>query len=211
MKKDWTKEKLEKDYIGKMKAVTIPVNISFEGRQKILDLSELEEILKNAKVITQDECYCRKTMGNCIEPMDGCISIDDVAIEDIEKRGNKKITVDEALVAMKRTHDAGLVHMGYIFGDKDKIEVICSCCTCCCHSLSAALRFGYSNHVFSSKVIAKQDTNKCKTCGLCVERCQFGAREMIDEKLVFHNKKCFGCGLCLKTCPEDAIEMVERN
>ena len=53
MKKDWTREELETDIIGKMKAVTIPVNISFKGKQKILDMSELGEILRNAKVISK--------------------------------------------------------------------------------------------------------------------------------------------------------------
>lgn len=211
MNKDWTREELEKDYIGKMKAVTIPVNISIKGKQKILDLTELEQILRNSKVLSQNECYCRKKVGNCVEPMDGCISIDDEAIDDIEKRGQERITVEKALESMKRTHDAGLVHMGYIFGEKEKIEIICSCCSCCCHSLSAANRFGYSNHVFSSKLIATHDTIKCKNCGLCEERCQFGARKIIKDKLIFYKDKCFGCGICLQTCKEGAIEMVERN
>ncbi|WP_455392386.1 ATP-binding protein [[Eubacterium] cellulosolvens] len=211
MAADWDKEELEKHYIGKMTAITIPVSISFSGEQKILDMSELEQIIRNAKVLSQDECDCRKRFGKCIEPMDGCIGIDDDAIECIEKHGEKRITADEALAALKRTHDAGLVHLGYIFKGKDKVERICSCCSCCCHSLSAAIRFGYSDHVFSSKFIAAQDFSKCDDCGLCVDRCQFKARELVDDKLEFHNEKCFGCGLCLETCPNDAISMVERE
>ena len=211
MKKDWTREELEKHYIGKMKAITIPVNVSFSGKQKILEMKELEGILRNAKVIAQGECYCRKKMGNCIEPMDGCLSIDDEAIDEVGRKKARRITVEEALSAMKRTHDEGLVHMDYIFEGRDEVGVICSCCSCCCHSLSAALRFGYSDHVFSSALVASHDPDKCDDCATCVDRCLFGAREVVADVLVFQKEKCFGCGLCLESCSEDAISMVERT
>lgn len=211
MTDDWSREELEKDYIGKMTAVTIPVNVSFSGKQKILEMGELEEILRNAEVIAQEECYCRLRMGNCIEPMDGCLSLDDEARIAIEKDGAKEIRVEEALAAMRRTFDAGLVHMAYTDEGKDIPNIICSCCSCCCHSLSAALRFGYSDHVFSSDFTASQDPEKCTGCGTCVDRCQFSARELIGGELIFHEDRCFGCGLCVPTCTEDAIVMEERN
>jgi Pyruvate/2-oxoacid:ferredoxin oxidoreductase delta subunit len=211
MTPDWSREELEKHYIGKMTAITIPVNISISGQQKILDMSELESLIKNAKVLSQDVCTCREKVGKCIEPMEGCIGIDDDAIDSIENHEGKQITADEALTALKRTYDAGLVHMAYVFEGKDNIERICSCCSCCCHSLSAAVRFGYSDHAFSSKFIATHDSLKCDDCGLCVDRCQFGARVMDDDKLKFQNDKCFGCGLCLETCPNEAIAMEERK
>lgn len=211
MKKDWTREELEKDYVGKMKAFTLPVNISFSGKQKILAMKELEELLRNADVIAQEDCYCRKKMENCIEPMDGCLSLDEEAIEIMEIENAKQISVDEALESMRRTHDAGFVHMAYIFEGKDKVGVICSCCSCCCHSLSASVRFGYEDHVFSSDFIATQDSEKCADCGICVNRCQFKAREMVDDELVYSQEKCFGCGVCLDTCPEGAIELVKRT
>ena len=92
MKKDWTREELEKSYVGRMQAVTIPVNITIEGKQRIVEMAELENILRDAEVITQSECYCREKMGNCIEPMDGCLSINDAAREDI-KAGAKQISL----------------------------------------------------------------------------------------------------------------------
>ena len=149
MTSDWSRETLEKHYISKMTATTIPVNIKITGQQRILDMSELENIIRNAKVLSQDVCTCREKYGKCIEPLDGCIGIDDDAIDSIENHDGKRITVDEALAALKRTYDAGLVHLAYVFEGKDKVERICSCCSCCCHSLSAAVRFGYSDHVFS--------------------------------------------------------------
>jgi Pyruvate/2-oxoacid:ferredoxin oxidoreductase delta subunit len=210
MVNEWTREELERNYINKMTAKTIPVNTSFSGEQKILEMKELEELIKSAKVLSQEECSCRKKMGNCIEPMDGCIGIDDDAVESIEKYGAKRITADEALESLKRTYNAGLVHLAYVFKGKDKVERICSCCSCCCHSLSATIRFGYSDHVFSSKYISSHDSEKCVNCGSCVDRCQFSARELVDDDLVYHMDKCFGCGLCIEGCSENAIRMIGR-
>jgi NAD-dependent dihydropyrimidine dehydrogenase PreA subunit len=209
--KDWTREELEEHTVGKMTAVTIPVNISMVGAQRILDTSELENILRSATVISQEECGCRKRVGSCIEPMDGCLGINDLAVELIEKGEAAQITVEDALEAMKRTYDAGFVHMAYTFEGKDEIEYICSCCTCCCHSLSAAIRFGYEDHVFSSKFVAVQDDDRCTSCGTCVDRCHFKARILGDDDLEYIQEKCFGCGLCIETCPEKAISMAERN
>jgi ferredoxin len=210
-KKDWTRKHLEEHYVNRMTAVTIPVNITISGKQKILDMSELEDIFRSAKLISQGECYCRKKMGNCIDPMDGCFCLDDEAVDDIENYGAREISVEEALAAMKRTHDAGLVHMAYVYEGKDKPEVICSCCRCCCHSLSAALRFGYSDHVIFSKMISHQDPELCNDCGLCTDRCQFQARYMQGDEFHYDSQKCAGCGLCLSECPTDAISMAQRE
>jgi Pyruvate/2-oxoacid:ferredoxin oxidoreductase delta subunit len=208
--KDWTKERLEKEYISKMKAVTIATDISLQGKQRILDQSEMEKILRNAVSIVQQECGCRKEFGKCIDPMYGCLTIDE-DVDDGVKRGGREVTVSEALASLKETYDAGLVHMAYIHYDDDKIHHICSCCTCCCHSLAAAVRFGYSDHVFYSSKIAKQDEELCTNCGTCVDRCHFHARNLVDDKLDFKEEMCGGCGVCLLTCPEEAIEMIDRD
>ena len=209
-KRDWTQEELEKHTVGKMTAVTIPVNISMSGKQAIVGFDELEKILSGARRISQAECECRRRVGGCIDPMDGCLGIDSLADEMIESGDAREITLHEALEAMKRTYDAGFVHMAYTFEGKDSIEYICSCCSCCCHSLGAALRFGYEDHVFSSKYLAVQDADRCEACGVCVDRCQFDARSIVDGELQYEQDMCFGCGLCIKTCPEEAIDFVGR-
>ncbi len=210
MDKDWTREHLEKHYIGKMKAITVSTDINISGKQRILDLSEMEKLLRGANKIAQQECYCRKKLGNCSLPLDGCIELDEDAENSI-KKGAKELTVEQALAALTKSYDAGLVHMAYVFSGKEKPTYICSCCRCCCHSLSAALRFGYSDHVFYSEKIANQNEDECTDCGECVGRCHFEARAMADDKLVYDPDKCGGCGLCLKDCPTGAISMVDRN
>jgi electron transport complex protein RnfB len=195
-----------------VKGVTIPVNFVIKGKHRVLDLSELERILRGAKLISQGECRCRKDKGEerCMEPLDGCFGLNEFAKEDIEEWGGKQITVEEALEAMRRTHDAGLVHMVYSFKGREDPEIICSCCSCCCDLLGAAAKIGFSDHIFESKYKSTHEAEKCRQCGTCENRCQFGARHIQDGILIFERDKCFGCGVCVTTCPESAIAMVER-
>ncbi|MFN4227852.1 MAG: 4Fe-4S binding protein, partial [Candidatus Ratteibacteria bacterium] len=51
---------------------------------------------------------------------------------------------------------------------------------------------------------------KCNLCKKCVEKCPFGAIEIIDNK-IFINEKCNICGLCIKICPEKALIKEEKE
>ena len=207
---DWTREELLKDYVGQMTPVTIPVNISIQGQQTVLDLSSVENILRRTEIITLEDCGCRVKWHKCNAPLDVCLSLDDEA-RDAMKRGARRISLAHALVVLKRSHEAGLVHLAYTFKGKEKPEVICSCCSCCCHSLSALVRFGIPDHVVASEYIASNNEETCDNCGTCVQRCQFHARQLVDDKLVFDQAKCFGCGLCVTTCPTKSIALVKRR
>ena len=207
---DWTLKELKRDYIGQMKAITIPINISIQGQQQVLDTSAAEKILKNAKLITLGDCGCRKKWKKCDAPLDVCLSIDEEP-QDALKRGAKQISVQKALKVLERSYKAGLVHLAYVFKGKEKPEYICSCCSCCCHSMSALVRFGVPDHVIASEYVASQNEETCKNCGTCVERCQFNARRFVNDKLHFTKEKCFGCGLCVSTCPTNSISLVKRK
>jgi len=54
-KKDWTKEELKREYIDTMTAITIPVNISIEGQQRIFGIAEAKKILKQARARAERE------------------------------------------------------------------------------------------------------------------------------------------------------------
>ena len=53
----------------------------------------------------------------------------------------------------------------------------------------------------------KIDTNKCDGCGICVEKCKFGALKMKNGKAEVDNLLCEGCGACEVLCPRKAIKM----
>lgn len=206
---DWTREELEED-IGKITAVTIPVNIHIQGQQRILDLSEMKKTLREANLISLGECGCRKKVKRCDAPIDVCIGLDNKAEELIEKGLAKRTSLKEALEALERSHAAGLVHITYTFEGKEKPEYVCSCCSCCCQAMSALVRFGIPEAVVASKYIALNNPETCINCGTCVERCRFEARHLENEKMIFNKAKCFGCGLCVSTCPTNSISLVKR-
>lgn len=213
-KKDWIKKELEKKYINRMTAVTIPVNIHIEGRQRILDLSEVKRILRDVKMIALGGCTCRTRLKKCDAPFDVCTSLDDVAEYMVKKGFAKKATLEQALEALERSHEAGLVQLAYVLKGVEKPHYICSCCSCCCHSTSALVRIGMPEaigHIVASEHIAVNSPETCTNCGTCVERCQFKARLLDNGKLVYNEAKCFGCGICVSTCPTNSISLVKRN
>ena len=213
---DWSDEEIE-DYDERIASgVTIPVNVSIEAEHRVLDLGRAEGLLRGASLIALLDCTCRKDLDNCDAPVDVCIFLDERAVRalrDEEERLNnpREAALEEALDALRRSHEAGLVHMVYTFEDYGEPNVICSCCSCCCHSLAGLIRFGIAKHVLTSNMIAENDSGLCSNCGTCVGRCQFGARSTVDGEMRFDNGQCFGCGLCVSTCPAAATKLVARD
>jgi len=140
-----------------------------------------------------------------------CLLLDAAADEQIEAGLGRAITKSEAIANLKRTSEAGLVHVAVATDDGKTPYGICSCCPCCCYSISSMKRFGFHDSIISSDMIASQDEELCNDCGICVDRCNFDARVMSGGKLIYKREKCFGCGLCLSYCPQNAIALVKRR
>jgi ferredoxin len=140
--------------------------------------------------------------------------MNEVAESHINMGWAKEITLDEALKVLEKTHEVGLIHMAYGHSEFFKpgvVNSVCSCCTCCCGPLSGILRFGLAPHILKGFSIEATNISACTSCGVCVERCQFGAREMVNGNLSINKDLCFGCGLCVSTCPTKAITLVEKQ
>lgn len=63
------------------------------------------------------------------------------------------------------------------------------------------------------------DTEKCKTCGICIETCpnklikystQTNRQGNITAEFEDKLNKCTGCALCATVCPEIAIKEVRK-
>ncbi len=61
---------------------------------------------------------------------------------------------------------------------------------------------------FKSGFVARKDEDLCTSCGICQEKCRFGA---IDENFRIDPLACEGCGVCAWFCPEKAITMEEKE
>jgi ferredoxin len=210
---DYTEEELRREADTLERAVTIPVNVEIKADHRVLDLGEVEKILRQANKIVLQDCGCRTGKGNCDAPVDVCLNIDPPH-DYLKKSTNnnpREVTLAEALRALERSHKAGLVHMAYTIRGDDHATLICSCCTCCCFTLNGLLRHDIATQVLTSKFIAEQDPEKCIACGKCANRCVFGARRIVKKKLEYDKSRCFGCGLCTSTCPTSAIALKPRT
>jgi len=211
---DWTVERLEtRTFQNYKEAVTVPVNVEIEAEHLVLNLENVKQILSKARTISVMDCSCRVKFGHCDAPVNTCIDINETAERNIRNGVAQEIALDEALDVLKKTHEAGLVHMALgqgEFYEPGVINSVCSCCSCCCSILSGILRFGLAPHLLKSQAISVTDASACTKCGDCVNRCQFGAREMVDGSLAFNPELCFGCSLCVSTCPTNAITLVDK-
>ncbi len=194
------------------RAIAIPVNTRVEGEHRVYDFSEMREILEQAERITVHDCGCKTEYGNCDAPKDVCLGLDVAADEPLEDElhGSRELDIENALEVLQRSHDSGLVHLAYVMMGEDKPGLVCSCCPCCCHTLGSLVRKGRHTEIMTSKYIAANDAELCKSCGKCVDRCVFQARQMDAGKLVYNQSMCFGCGLCVSTCSDGAIRLIPR-
>ena len=208
---DRTLEDFKDSYVKK--AITVPVNMKIEAEHRVLNMDNLKEIIGKARTISVLDCVCRAKFGHCDGPVNVCIDMNETAERNIARGDAREITMDEAMDILEKTHEAGLVPLALEQGEfyePGVINSICSCCSCCCTILSGIVRFGLAPHVLTSKAISVTDTSECTECGVCVDRCQFGAKEMVNGSLAFNPELCFGCGLCVSTCPTNAITLVDK-
>jgi ferredoxin len=220
---DWSLEELNESVKEVYsKGETIPINVKFQFEHRVLSFDDVKQYLIESSTISLLDCFCRTEKGNCDRPVQNCIALNGKAEnivaskDDLESwPGNlnpREVDVEEALLVLKQSHEAGLVHMAYT-QKKDKrpddVDYICSCCSCYCGPLSGVIRFGIAPWLTSYST-SVTDLSKCNSCGICEERCQFGAQEMVNGSLAFNPDLCFGCGLCVSTCPTNAIILVNK-
>ncbi len=206
----WDEADIRK-YVDELKGVTIPVDIHIEGRQKVLALDQMNRLLRKARRIAVGDCECRAKVKGCDAPLDVCLYLDDAAEEQVARGMGEMIDLKTALDTLRRSHEAGLVHVAYTESAGKDPCYICSCCACCCHSFTAMQRFGFSDAIVSSDKVAVQNEQLCDDCGLCVDRCHFKARTMKNGKLAYREDMCFGCGLCMSVCEDEAISLHDRH
>ena len=211
---DWPSENLEYISQNYKAGETIPVEVNIDTAQHVLNLDQVKRILRTAHTISLMDCYCRLTYGHCAAPVKVCLDLNHVAERHIAEFGAQKISFEDALQVLEQSHEAGLVHMAYGHGDLYEpgvVNSICSCCSCCCGIFSGVLRFGMFPHLLTSHSIAEINLSFCIDCGVCADRCQFGAWKISNGTLAFQPDLCFGCGLCASSCPTDAISLVEKH
>ncbi len=185
----------------------IPVNeaISTSGSQ-VMAYEEVANIVNDSQRIGLAECVCRKRAHkHCNHPIEVCLSFDMAADMMITRKIARKISKEKAFEILKISEEAGLVHC--VDNRQKGLEFICNCCSCACGAVRTVSHFGYKKAVTPSRYQAILDSETCTGCGTCLDKCQFNAMALEDDKAVIDQTSCWGCGNCAAICPEGAIIM----
>jgi Pyruvate/2-oxoacid:ferredoxin oxidoreductase delta subunit len=188
----------------------VPVSESFEAKQWVLPSAQVEAILEGARSVALQKCMCRVHYSRCQKPLEVCLLLNESGDKFVGKGIARHISLPEALEVIKKADESGLVHLS-LYMPHHEVFALCSCCPCCCHDLQILKLCSRKDLVARSEYRAITDADKCIDCGVCVERCPFGARELKEGVLAYDEAQCLGCGLCVSTCPVEATTMLERR
>ncbi|MBW1786434.1 MAG: 4Fe-4S binding protein [Deltaproteobacteria bacterium] len=187
----------------------VPIKKKVAYGMEIFPYEEAAEIVKKAEKIALGQCQCRFSVRKCDAPLDVCILLDNWADFLTDRNLARPIGVEEAIDALKRSEEAGLVHTTP--NTKTPVPYICNCCSCCCFMLRGVTELGRKS-LASSRFRAVVDEDACTGCEACAAICGFKAIEINDENTASVSlEDCMGCGLCTSVCPEDSISMIQRE
>lgn len=185
----------------------VPVGESFTKQQWVMPSAQVFDILRNARTFAVAHCVCRRHYRRCNHPVEVCFFVNDYAEKFVSKGLARHLPLEEAREILKKADESGLVHLT-LYRPDQYVYAVCSCCSCCCHDLQLLLKHGRDYLVARSEYIARTDSEACTHCGVCVDRCVFGARLADGERVTYDEAKCYGCGLCVSSCPAEATTMV---
>ncbi len=182
----------------------IPINEPIASKSQVLTYEDAAHMLESARSIAVTTCVCRKLMKRCDKPLDVCLQINKGADYTLKRGTGRMVDLEEAMDILKRSEEAGLVHMTE--NTQGRTNVICNCCNCCCEMLRFATDTKTKGVLAPSRYQAEVDEATCTACGLCVDICPVQAVTQDDDEIARVDAGgCIGCGLCATVCPVDAI------
>jgi Na+-translocating ferredoxin:NAD+ oxidoreductase subunit B len=190
---------------------TIPVNKSLSGQLKVMTYENAEQMVQHVRKSVVAPCICRRELGligkGCGKPEEVCLLFDGAAEFYLKNGLGREISQQDVLDILKLADEAGLVLQP---SNSKKIVNICCCCGDCCGVLRNIKRYPKPASLAATPFFAKVDIETCEGCGVCLDRCQMEAVQLMDEKASVDMDRCIGCGLCVSTCPTDAMTLVRK-
>jgi Pyruvate/2-oxoacid:ferredoxin oxidoreductase delta subunit len=187
--------------------------------EQVVTLEEAKRITDIASPLAKMSCTCRihARAQEETNPDDySCLGLGIGMFKwerwpDRYRGGIEFISPDEAKKWVEYWDKRGFPHVVMTFGGS-YIGGLCNCDASVCGEIFLRLDYGQVYRLTKGHHVAKVDYDVCNGCGVCVQRCQFGALRMEprSQKVNIDQFKCFGCGLCHTGCPRDAISLVER-
>jgi NAD-dependent dihydropyrimidine dehydrogenase PreA subunit/predicted DNA-binding transcriptional regulator len=194
----------------------IPASGSIDpAKHAVFPFEMMEEVIQKTRVIALAHCPCRSIAHligkkRCDHPLENCIKYDELAEYLIEKEIGKEITRQEALDVIKRSEEAGLVHL--VDNAREGIKHTCNCCTCCCWSVGTIRRKRIPRDVLMATYFLREtEKERCTGCGQCAEICPVQVIKMEGDFPVVDQEWCIGCGVCVIHCPSSAVKLVRKT
>jgi NAD-dependent dihydropyrimidine dehydrogenase PreA subunit len=194
----------------------LPATLSLKPESHaVFPFEMMEEVIRKVKVIALVHCPCRATAQligkkRCDHSLENCIKYDELAEYLIEKGIGREITKQEALEVLRRSEEAGLVHL--VDNAREGIKHTCNCCGCCCWSVGTIRRKKIPRDVLmATYFIRETDRERCTGCGQCVEICPVQVVKMEGDFPVIDQEWCIGCGVCAVPCPASAVRLVRKS
>ena len=191
----------------------LPLRRDVVADDKCLEIDDVEAIIRRQDRIALTECFCRKSAntnpkatGCKLNPdySELCMALGIFADFYVENGNGRYITTEEALEHMRRCDANG--NVVEVLNTQD-VEVMCSCCSCCCGVMKALKMFGGPSSGVVSNYKVAFNKEECISCGTCGQRCFMGGIEFEDGKVRLNPDKCVGCGVCVTTCPSGALTL----
>ena len=195
-------------------ARVITVDRAISRKDTVHTFDQVEHYIDANDYIAVGTCYCRHTAmlrGEDLHemPTDVCMQFGDSAQYAVERLGARKISRPEALDILKRSEEAGLIHMSQ--NTAEGAGFICNCDRWHCGVVAQAIKTPKPALTMNSGFIPSFDPDGCVACGTCLDRCPSTALAMGSADIPEVNvDRCFGCAACATGCPSDAISMVHR-
>lgn len=213
---DWLKKRVDQydawlvDRKVAFTSKVVPIAESLACKQWVLPTEQVVKFITDARSFAVADCACRTHYRRCDNPVDICVFINEMSDKLVKKGHARRIALDPLVEKLHLANKHGLVHLT-LYNPRQYPYAICSCCRCCCHELQLLLKYDRKDLIADSEYIAIWDQEQCSHCGICVDRCVFGARTLENNSVNYDPDKCYGCGLCVTVCPNDAIKMQRRS
>ena len=185
---------------------------------QIVPLRDADKVLELSTPIGLMACLCRKGVRGLDERNEHeytCMGMGAGMLKwerwpERYKGGVRFVNIDEAKEWNHEMDKRGFCHLLMMFG-APFIGGFCQCDYPDCMALRQAVDFSVG--ILKSHYVAEVDYDLCNGCGICAQRCQWGALkfEVTTGKANIDQFKCYGCGICETGCPRGAIKLTDRK
>lgn len=191
----------------------VPVNTQIQAEHQVLPYEDVRQMIEQARSFKLSDCICRKEQAlqghPCSHPLETCLSFSGEENAFERYPSGRIISKEEALEALRKAEEEGLVHQTY--NVRSNHFFICNCCSCCCGVIRAMRELNAPYMMAKSNFVAFVDQETCEACGICAdERCPIGAIAEDNGTYAVDPERCIGCGVCTTACPSESITLREK-